>query len=384
MGVELPDLDMSVSFVVDDGEAVGPLSLREIAQTIAAGERSDDAYVWWSGASEWMRFNSEGELVALLAEPPSVEELLLGDEEAPVEEEPTSNDVVAQADEFDDAGDVERDEAEIVVEEIAVAEDLGPEVIDLTAEPDPLDQIPLTESSVLSDVGARLDALASATRHVHNSSKIDSASTSPSLRLVSSEDDVDLREVQGVVSDVRASTLETGFDVMVRRTENHGRLLEQGARVRELLARACGAALSRQGYSVERRNESGGCYFLGFESSLDSRQMNLEISSAASVSDESGHHVHLVLSWGRTTADLDDALQVVHDQLPVADRPLGTISSDAQIDTGLVSTRVELIWSVDDYIDGDFTIDRGQLEASLDATQQALENRWYDLFEPAD
>ena len=387
MAVELPDLDLSVSFVVDDGEATGPLPLREIAESIAAGDRPNDSYVWWSGVSEWMLFSSDDQLMGLLTQPPSVEGL--DSSVPPLEVEEVVEESGVSLDEPDRAGEAEPEEVDVAVATVE-------ETVDLTeaghTEPtDPLEEISLTESSVLADVGARLEALASATRHVQSSSKLDQAASAPALRLVSDQGDVDLREqpdgrsTGGMdVSDVRASTLATSFESMVRLTENHGRLLEQGARVRELLARACGAALSRQGYSVDRRNESAGRYFLGFEGGVENKQMSLEISPAASVSDETGHHVHLVLSWGRTAADMDAALQVVQEQLPVADRPLGTISSDAHIDTSLVSTRVELIWAIDDYIDSEYTIDRGRLEIALDAIEQSLERRWYDLFTPAD
>ncbi len=70
---ELPDLDEDVSFVVDDGASTGPVPLRLIVASVVSGQRASNVLVWWAGATDWMRFDSHPDLVALLT-PASAQE----------------------------------------------------------------------------------------------------------------------------------------------------------------------------------------------------------------------------------------------------------------------------------------------------------------------
>ena len=439
MAAELPDIDDPVSYVIDDGEAIGPITLADIVRSIAAGERSTDCYVWWRGATQWMSFSANPRLIALLDDvtPPEVAQALDTVSEAEPDEEELppviielapedsanrTAEMAIEGEEIIDlaepapvsaAGDISNAtpvEEPVRVIDMTDAIDMT-DTIDLTnsaiqLEEVSLDQISISDNSVLADVGARLEALASTTRYLQESTKLDRAGASPiepaahaggpahadediDLRSIDSSDDDEelppvIIELPEDSSEVRASTNEARFDRMVRQTAHHERLLEQSERVRELLARTCGAAISRRGFSVDRRNELRGHYFLGFESGVDTRRIRLEISPAASVSGDSEQSVHVVMSWGRMAFDITEALRIVQAQLPVGDRRPGMISSDAELDTGSVSTRVELVWNVDEYVGNDYSIDREKLEGALDAALHALEQRWYELFIPAE
>ena len=65
MASELPDFDESVSFIVDNGASVGPLPMREIVASVASGQRSGASLIWWAGATDWCRFDSIPQLVAM-------------------------------------------------------------------------------------------------------------------------------------------------------------------------------------------------------------------------------------------------------------------------------------------------------------------------------
>ena len=67
----LPDLDDSVSFVVDQGSPVGPIPMRSIIDSIRSGERAPDVLVWWAGATDWVSFSKDPGLVELLQELPA-------------------------------------------------------------------------------------------------------------------------------------------------------------------------------------------------------------------------------------------------------------------------------------------------------------------------
>ena len=366
MASDLPDIDESLSFVVDDGEAVGPLALSEIARSISAGDRAQNCLVWWVGAREWVTFNSNVQLVMLLEQPPLPEASKLEDRPAEVEEIAVSTEPLV----IDLTEEVEPD--------IEIEPDIG---ADTKLEAGPLEEIVPASSSVLANVSARLDALASSTRHYQASTKLDAAGASPA-----SAASTVFVEAQHAASPspVRGSVFETEFDVMVRQTENYRRLADQSERVRELLARACGAAVCRNGYTVGNRDDRDGDYVLNFENATDTRGVRLDIAAAQSVTGVESQHVEVSMTWGRMAFDIDEALVVVQGQpRPAKGRP-GQISCIADLESGSVSTRVDLVWQIERYVGRDFSIDRSSLEGAVDAAMFALEQRWYELFIPAE
>lgn len=449
MSSDLPELDQEVSYVVVDGEALGPFALAEIADSIAQGRRPADSYVWWVGASEWVPFNSDEQLVALLLVNDIAEEDDAASDEAAAHDlgmpavpeqaaESAAETSIGGAVEDDRDNAVEREQlplvidlteepatvefAEVAVGEVTVAEErtveehtveeptvaehalleehtveahtvethtveeeqvgapdarvLDPAHLDTAAETIDLDEISTSAGSVLASVGARLEALASSTRHYQSSMKLDLAGAAP----------VDEPEIviEPEISDARTSVLGNDFDAMVRRTAHYQRLAEQSERVRELLSRGCAAVISQQGYAVERRTELRGHYFLNFEHGADTRRMRLEITPAPSVSGDDLQYVSLTMTWGRMAFDIDEAMETLLAQPPVAEQSPGVISPDADLDNGTVSTRINLVASVETYIDDDFSIDRAALQADLQAVQHRLEHRWYELFIPAE
>ncbi len=375
VSIELPDIEQPVSYVVDDGEAVGPMPLRSIAQSIADGERRSDVLVWWIGATEWIRFNSTEELVALLAVPafetPEIPEPVeLVEEAEPVA--PLSRDEPIARVEISPADDL------AAIEEVDLREDVAPSPTDV----DDLDEIPVSADPVLAQLGARLEALSSATRHSAATSQLDRAGA-PAIERPTRLDVEAVIVPEESPSIIRSSTLATTFDGLVRQTVAYERLAEQSNRVSELLARACAASLTRHGYTVDRSTETPGHHHLVFTGGVDTRRVRLDVSPAPSVGDDA-QHIFVGMSWGRMAFDIDEAVRVVHRQLPVSSRNPGIISADAELDSGSVFTRIELVWPVEDYVGADFLVDHQALESALDATQQMLETRWYELFIPAE
>ena len=447
MSADLPNTEQSVSYVVDDGEPSGPFALTEIARSIAAGERKPDCYVWWVGAHEWIAFNSDARLMLLLpgsdvgvgaeAEMPEVPVESATDETpevetavSDVEAEPTEITLPAKIDVVEaeaepvvvepvvvepattafHAAPVESTEDELVDDESVPDEPveidaLETELVESIAEPEPvviaepeidlteeatpavaevieLDEISLSENSVLASVSARLEALTSSTRHYQSSMKLDAAEAI-SVDTIAAPDIPDI-VIEPEPSGTRTSVFGGEFDAIVRRTAQYQRLAEQSERIRELLSRACAAVISQHGYSVERRTELRGHYFLNFEHGLDTRQMRIEITPAPSVSGDESQYVSLAMTWGRLAFDIDEALETLLGQPPMANAGPGVISVDADLDNGSVSTRVNLVLPVDAYIGADFAIDRESLQDALAAIQHALEQRWYELFIPAE
>lgn len=450
MAADLPDIEQSLSYVVDDGEARGPFALTEIARSIAAGERSSESYVWWVGAHEWVAFNSDERLMILLpnlqespestmpavpvdsvlAEKPEDDVAALeGEPEVDVEPEadvkvevevpaveidlaeteiPTSEDEdsgFVHAEAVETETETEAEVLEPVVPQMATvpahAASVDPvrtapvlpksEIVDEPAidlrpvdisEVVELDEISISQDSVLAGVSARLEALTSATRHYQSSMKLDAAGATP-VETPEAPETPDIA-IDSEPTDVRTSVFGSEFDAIVRRTAHYQRLAEQSERVRELLSRACAAVISQHGYSVERRTELRGHYFLNFEHGADTRQMRIEITPAPSVGGDEAQYVSMTMTWGRLAFDIDEALETLLGQPPMANAGPGVISIDADLDNGSVSTRINLVMPVDTYIGDDFVIDREALQDALAAVQHALEQRWYELFIPAE
>ncbi len=223
MADELPDLDEDVSFVVDDGTPVGPMTMRQIIVSIRNGQRNPKALVWWADATEWVIFQEHKGLAALLSglpagdqpppPPPMTEvELPSRDELPPIGDDESQSvsvfdlepvvfeqpeDVVVEAAEREEV--VEDVELEPIAEEIeselddevveTLAEEAEPDTATTLAEhddrfsglfgataraesglsshrkqprvtPETLDEA----RTALENVGARIDALSAATR----------------------------------------------------------------------------------------------------------------------------------------------------------------------------------------------------------------------------
>lgn len=352
MSVELPNIEQPISYVVEGGQAVGPMPLRSIADSISTGERPADSLVWWIGSTEWLPFDSCEGLTRLLSAT-SLETVM------PEIPEQVGGKLVDLSDQHQDQDDP------------------------IASSRVELDEIKLTHDSVLKSLEARVAALSSATRDSVTSSLLDRAGATPVTR------PEHLEELPAIVSesepsDIRATTLSNTFDGLLRQTVDYERLAEHANRVIELLARACAASLTRHGYGVERNTDFPGHHHLVFTGGVDTRRVRLELTPAPSVAEGGSHFIYVGMAWGRMAFDIDEAVRVVNAELPRTGRAIGVITADAELDTGSVFTRVEMVWPVDDYVADDFTIDHGALEAALDATQHLLEQRWYELFIPAE
>jgi len=129
---ELPDLDEEVSFVVDDGEPVGPLSMRQIIASIRNGQRNPAVLVWWADATEWVVFAEHKGLDALLAGLPTLDQppppkaevelptraTIFGTVDVPAEDEASESEVSAVAFEADVSGVADADADDDVILEV--------------------------------------------------------------------------------------------------------------------------------------------------------------------------------------------------------------------------------------------------------------------------
>ena|GEM_PF-1856949 len=498
---ELPDLDEDVSFVVDDGASTGPVPLRLIVASVMSGQRASNVLVWWAGATDWIQLDSHPDLVALL-KPPDVGTGLRGNVvEAPASDVEESSAAVAA--EFADpiveqfvaaqqfvspesseplesvepVGDARVDEVGddddgdmggafsfgLPIREAAAPaqDDATPAALTglfssgareqggLSASepqapsPDALDAIMAARVS-LESVGARIDALTSATRRtsapeqqqdeasasiedldgglegltddresvliasvssveeatvdVETASVESNVSTGGSWRAVeehvpaedssvfeATDTDTDTDAVVDVPVANEVSTahkaLTERFEEMVRRSESHQRRIEWVMRVDELLLSACITAIADSDFVAMDLTSRESDHRVLFDHNSDSRQVRLELSPVDTVSGHLGRHVRLGLSWGRAVGDIDSAFETVERESVGELIPPGVLTCETDMSTGVVSTHVELILAADDFVKDDYSVDRPSLDTSIAATLHALEEHWHVLFD---
>lgn len=348
MSSELPEIDNPNAYVVDDGESVGPVVLREIVQSIADGERPETAFVWWAGADEWVRFNSDPRLLEMLD---------VIDEQAAPSEPDEDLEIDLREHGFEDQQD-------------------GPGLPEISV-------VKETGLAALTTLGERLEALASATREFAASSKLDRVGTTPIGKMVLLGDDPTV-PFSEAPSQVLESSVPTTLDSLVRESMNYERLSEQSQRVIELLAGACAAAFARHGFTVEHSSETPGYHHLLFLDVDQARQAQLLLTSAESVGGSESQYVALQVKWGQPPSDLGEAAEVVESQLPSALHGTGTISPELDLERGHALTSIDLVVRAEDYVGADFEVDHDVLHTSLDAIELGLEERWNELFTAAE
>lgn len=333
MSSELPEIDNPNCYVVDHGEAVGPLVLREIVSSIAAGTRRQDVFVWWSGASEWVRFNAEPGLLKLLDG--------LGEQ---VESGPNTAEIDLRA----TTGESGQDDLDL--REITVVDHAG--------------------AAPLHVLGERLEALASATRESSASSMLDRVSAPP--------------VTHGESSRSRSPNGSTTFDSLVRETISYERLHQQSFRAIELLASGCeraftGRSFTLEGLAVQRGSQTSGRHELVFVSDDGSSQALIMLAPADSVASSNVQHVAVKVRWAERPGSIDDAFTAAGSDVSEPGQ-FGVMYSGVDIDDGLAFTSVDLVWPVERFVTSNVEIDQGALNASLEAIERALSQRWNELF----
>ena len=282
--------------------------------------------------------------------------------------------------------------------------------------PDALDAI-LAARQSLESVGARIEALSSATRRSMSpeerqpeSSKVSGASEgqwtdipdAAAVAVAEAASHPEPGERAGswtsVDGDAQATpvpstqesepsnvvagraSLTARFDEMVRKSTAHQRRIEWIMRVDELLLSSCITSIADCGFTAIDLNSHESYHRVLFDHNSDARRVRLELSPVDMVSEQFGRHVRFGLSWGQDVADPDRAFELVREQSTDAEVPPGVVTCEADLSTSSVSTHVELILAADDFVKGDYSVDRASLDGAIAATLHALESHWNELF----
>lgn len=263
-------------------------------------------------------------------------------------------------------------------------------------DPQPGDESSPTVRSSLESVGARIDALTSATRRVRqqldvrNGAEPPGDSDAPKALDLSPEPEAAPRSEpdreSGSWQAVHVPDLDQRFADMVAASIERQRRLDWALRVDELLLSACITAVVDSGFVLLDLATNESDHRALFDHNDDSRHVRLDISplSPLNVAGEPvGRHVRVSMAWGREVADADAAFRVVRSEASDGEATPGTFTCEMNMVSSSASTCVDLIWTADEFVQEDQNVDRAALDASIAAILYALEQRWHELFDAA-
>ena len=275
---------------------------------------------------------------------------------------------------------------------------------------DALDAILVARAS-LESVGARIEALSSATKRSltpeqiqsgvddsgdpnavsaaldvagapsHAAAPAEPVAASGSWTAVEAEA-VPATDTHGVDMSSARAELNQRFNEMVAKSVEHQRRIEWITRVDELLLSACITAIADSGFVAADLNSRESAHRVMFEHNDDSRKVRLDLAPLETVS-QLGRHVKFGLSWGRDTTDPDRAFEIVRQNTTDGLVPPGVLTCEADMATSSISVHVDLILAADDFVKDDYSVDRPSLDSSIAAALHALETHWHGLFDAA-
>ena len=270
----------------------------------------------------------------------------------------------------------------------------------------------------LESVGARIDALSSATRRTaspeaeqshaaqdelaptprhaaptprhaaHALEAVEDDTPSGSWQAI--EDDELTQELKSPGSDgdddavqLEASSrlaLTERFEEMVRKSVSHQRRIEWITRVDELLLSACITAIADSGFVAVDLTSQESEHRVLFDHRNDSRQVCLDLSPVVTPIDNHDRHVRFGLSLGNHLDVLDAAIAIVDGDVVNAITPPGMLTTSVDEESSYAWTSVKLILAADDLVKDDYSVDRQSLDAAIAATLNALEEHWRAMF----
>jgi hypothetical protein len=247
----------------------------------------------------------------------------------------------------------------------------------------------LSARRTLESVGARLDALTTATRRAREPKPIAPAELEPVAMDVETEEPA-VGSWQSIEADSFESASVEGatnaderFAEMVALSAVHQRRLDWALRVDELLLSACITTIVDKGFVLLDLETQQTPQRATFDHHDDSRHIRLELSPMPPVNaagDPVDRLVKVTMAWTQKVENAHDAFTTVRAE--ATDDPItpGDIRCEANMVGSSASTIVDLIWGAKDYVHEDHGVDRPELDASVTAMMRVLESRWHELF----
>ena len=99
-----------------------------------------------------------------------------------------------------------------------------------------------------------------------------------------------------------------------------------------------------------------------------------------------GHHASVVIGWGQRVANASNVVNALKQEwksgLVQSPEP-GTVTVDGDLTSGYAYTQIDLIWSLEDFVSNDYSVDTERLTQCVRAAVHSLRKYWYGRFTPA-
>lgn len=245
----------------------------------------------------------------------------------------------------------------------------------------------LSARRTLESVGARLDALSTATRRTREPKPNEPAELEPVAIDAETKEPAGSQQEEPAVGSWQsvegASNVDERFAEMVTLSAIHQRRLDWALRVDELLMSACITTIVDKGFVLLDLETQQAPQRATFDHHDDSRHIRLELSPLPPVNaagDPVDRLVKVTMAWTQAVENADDALTTVRAEATGEPITPGEIRCEANMVESSASTIVDLIWGAKDYVHEDHGVDRPELDASVTAMMRVLESRWHELF----
>lgn len=132
------------------------------------------------------------------------------------------------------------------------------------------------------------------------------------------------------------------------------------------------------GWSLIDLNSDGSNHYLRFENFKDQSRVYYQVRHLTPTVESAktlGNRVGIVVGYGERTNDFGRIWSAIKQEYRsglLASAEPGTITFDADMNTGYIYVQVDMFWRIDDYVLDGFKTDPKRLDRDLDATMHSL------------
>jgi hypothetical protein len=132
------------------------------------------------------------------------------------------------------------------------------------------------------------------------------------------------------------------------------------------------------GYQLIDLTSDGTHHYLRFEDPTDNSRMIFRLThltGSRSLAKILGHRASVIVGYGQRTKNIGQVMKAVQAEYKsgfIRDDEPGTISVDGDLQSGYVYVQVDLTWTIDEYVDRDYTIHYAHLTKHIRACRHAL------------
>ena len=202
------------------------------------------------------------------------------------------------------------------------------------------------------------------------------------------------------MSQAEIDALEADFTEQITKSWDYFKRVDYATRLDDVLVGAIVTSMLDRGqvlidFTSQRAGlgavavQTGSNHYLRFEHPADKSRTTValtHLTPSATEGEVLGHHASVVIGWGQRVANPSEVINALKQELKsnlIQTPEPGTVTVDGDLTSGYAYTQIDLIWSIDDYVQRDYTTDHAKVARSLHAAVHSLRKYWYGRFNPA-